>query len=301
MTMFSNAAINLLPAHTIAEFSINTFLESIVVGADNTLFITSHQDGKIYRIGSDGIPIIHAEVNGKATGLALTLDGNLLLTGWDAENLPIVWQVSLDGTVKILVTIPEAIFLNGLTHLKDQIYLIADSYKGAIWELDVTQGQVRIWLEHLLLARQNSENGTPAVNGLKVFGNYLYASNTQNAQIIKIPLQANYQPGEAEVFVENANIDDFAFDRQGNLYGTTHVFNSLVKIEPNGSMTIIAQAEQGMVGTTAVAFGKTENGTAKNSSLYVTTNGGMSFPPPTGLECAKVVRLDVGIEGLPLL
>jgi len=298
MTPFSQAAIALVPAHTIAEFPINTFLESIVVGSDNTLFITSHFDGKIYRLSADRNPIIHAEVDGKATGLALLSDGSLLLSGWNAENIAVVWQIALDGVVKLLATIPDGIFLNGFTHLTNQTYLIADSYKGAIWELDATEGKAQVWLEHHLLARQNIENEIPAVNGLKIFDNFLYASNTQNAQIIKIPIAANYQPGEPSVFVKNANIDDFAFDQQGNLYGTTHIFNSVVKIDVNGNITTIAQAEQGMVGTTALAFGKAEG---DRTHLYVTTNGGMSFPPPTGLESGKVVCLDIGIEGLPIL
>jgi hypothetical protein len=71
----------------------------------------------------------------------------------------------------------------------------------------------------------------------------------------------------------------------------------VVKITPDGKITTIAQAEQGMVGTTAVAFGKSESSL---THLYVVTNGGMSFPPPTGVEPAKVARLEVGIEGLPL-
>ena len=294
--LFSDAPIALVPAHIIAEFPANTFLESIVVSADNTLFITNHYDGKIIRIGADGVPVTHATVPGKATGLAFAPDGSLLLTGWDDQDTPVVWQVSLQGTVDVLVTLPDALFLNGLTHLADSLYLIADSYRGAIWELDVAQGSGRIWLEHPLLARATPENPTPAVNGLKIFDTVLYASNTQNAQLVRIPLQA-HQPGEPEVFVQNANIDDFAFDKAGNLYGTTHVFNSVVKVAPNGSITTIAQAEQGMTGTTAVAFGRSPS---NETYLYVTTNGGMSLPPSTGIEPAKVVRLDVGVEGLPL-
>ncbi|MBR8832513.1 MAG: SMP-30/gluconolactonase/LRE family protein [Stigonema ocellatum SAG 48.90 = DSM 106950] len=213
---------------------------------------------------------------------------------------PLLWvsQIASDGAASILVSLPDAIFLNGLTHLTDQLYLIADSYRGTIWELNVVQSSARIWLEHPLLARANPENEIPAVNGLKIFDDILYASNTQNAQIVRIPIQANHQPGEPEIFVRNANIDDFAFDKAGNLYGTTHVFNSVVKIAPDGSITTIAQAEQGMAGTTAAAFGASEG---DRTHLYVTTNGGMSFPPPTGIQPARVVRLSVGIEGLPLV
>jgi hypothetical protein len=79
------------------------------------------------------------------------------------------------------------------------------------------------------------------------------------------------------------------------LYGTTHVYNSVVKITPDGQITTIATAEQGVAGSTALAFGRSAG---DNTSLYVTTNGGMSLPLPTGLEAAKVVRLEVGVEGL---
>lgn len=295
--LFNDAPIALVPAYTIAEFPINTFLESIVVSADNTLYITSHYEGKVIRIGADGVPTTHAAIAGKATGLAATPDGGLLLSGWDDQNTSVVWKIAPDGTASLLVSLPDAIFLNGLTHLTDNLYLIADSYRGAIWELNLTQASVRIWLEHPLLARGNPDNEIPAVNGLKIFDQVLYASNTQNAQIVRIPIQAHHEPGEPEVFVSYANIDDFAFDKAGNLYGTTHVFNSVVKIAPDGSITTIAKAEEGMVGTTASAFGKSEG---SRTHLYVTTNGGMSFPPPTGVESGKVVRLDVGIEGLPL-
>lgn len=295
--MFSDAPIALVSAQTLAEFPVNTFLESIVVSADNTLFMTNHYEGKVICMGADGVPTTHATIAGKATGLAAVSDGSLLLSGWDEQTTSVVWQITAAGTATVIASLPDAVFLNGLTHLTDDRYLIADSYRGAIWALDVAQGKVQLWLEHPLLARANSENATPAVNGLKIFGGVLYASNTQNAQIVRIPMQGD-QPGEPEIFVQNANIDDFAFDKMGNLYGTTHVFNSVVKIAPDGTMTTIAQAEQGMAGTTAVAFGRSQGNL---THLYVTTNGGMSFPPPTGIEAAKVVRLEVGVEGLPLL
>lgn len=295
--MFSTAPIALVPAQTLAEFPVNTFLESIVVSPDNTLFITSHYEGKVIRIGADGVPATHAAIAGKATGLAALPDGSLLLSGWDEQNTSVVWRITSAGDTSTIASLPDALFLNGLTPLSGDRYLIADSYRGAIWQLDVAQGTVQSWLEHPLLARKDLENGTPAVNGLKTFENALYASNTQNAQIIRIPIEAD-QPGEPEIFVQNANIDDFAFDKTGNLYGTTHVFNSVVKIAPDGTITTIAQAEQGMTGTTAVAFGRSAN---NSSNLYVVTNGGMSFPPPTGVETAKVVCLAVGVEGLSLL
>ncbi len=290
--------VTLVPAQTIAEFPINTFLESIAVGMDNTLFITSHYEGKVIKIGADGVPIIHAVITGKATGLAITPEGELLLSGWDEKETSVVWKISTTGAIELLVKIPEALFLNGLTRLSNDRYLIADSYRGAIWELNIYTKTVSIWLEHPDLARSSPEEIFPAVNGLKIYHNFLYASNTQKQQIVKIPIIAGGLASEPEIFLTGINLDDFAFDQAGNLYGTTHVFNSVVKISSDRTVTTIAQLEQGMAGSTALAFGCTGS---DRTNIYVTTNGGMSYPPATGLEPAKVVCLEVGIAGLALI
>lgn len=295
--IFENTPVDLVPTQQIAEFPAKTFLESIAIASDNTLFISNHFEGKVIRIGADQIPVIHAEVSGKATGLAFTPDDDLLLTGWDEQGISTIFKISPQGAVETLLTVPEGMFLNGLTHLTEDDYLIADSYRGAIWELDARQKTIRIWLEHPLLARTSPDQELPAVNGVKRFGDALYASNTQKQHLVRVPIQANRQPGEPEIFVSQVNIDDFAFDHVGNLYGTTHIYNSVVKITPAAQVSAIAQAEQGMTGSTALAFGRVKG---DHTGIYVVTNGGMSLPLPTGIAPAQVVRLEVGIEGLPL-
>jgi hypothetical protein len=58
-SIFAESSVDLVPAHQIADFPVNTFLESIAVGADGTLFFTSHLDGKVFWIGADGIETPH--------------------------------------------------------------------------------------------------------------------------------------------------------------------------------------------------------------------------------------------------
>lgn len=290
--LYQNVPIELASAHSIAKFPVNTFLESIVVDADGTLLITSHEDGKIINLTPDGRKSIRATVKGKVAGLALTDEGDLLVTGWDENMTPTIFQISPQGTVKTLMKLPEAAFLNGITHLTGDRYLIADSYRGTIWELDASQGQAKIWLEHPLLARTTPESRMPGVNGLKIFSGVLYASNSDRAYLVRIPIIESSKPGKPEIFVNNAVVDDFAFDTRGNLYGATHVFNSVVKISPDGAISIIARDRQGVTGSTAVAFGRRVN---DRTSLYVVTNGGMFLPPPTGIVPAEVVRLKIDI------
>jgi hypothetical protein len=296
--IFAEVPVAIAPSHPIAEFPPNTFLESIAVSSDGTLFVSSHLDGKVFRIGANGVPVVHAAIAGKATGLALTSAGDMLVTAWDADNIPTIYTISPQGVVAVLVNLPDAIFLNGLTPLSESFYLIADSYRGVIWKLSMADQSVIVWLEHPLLARSSEDREFPAVNGLKIYGQSLYASNTEKMQLIKVPIQSNGQPGEPEIFVDKVNLDDFAFDQEGNLYGTTHIYNSVIKITPDRSISTIAEAEQGMTGSTALAFGA---GAGDRTSVYVVTNGGMSFPPPSGLEPAKIVRLDIGTAGQPLL
>ncbi len=292
--IYADTPIELAPAKIITSFPVNTFLENLAIAPDGTIFVTNHEVGKIVRITPDGNQQIHATVEGKVSGLAFTSNGGLVATGWNADSIPVVSLITASGTVETLVKLPDAIFLNGITPLSHTQYLAADSYRGAIWLIDIAQRHSSIWLEHSLLARSNAENVIPAANGLKRFGNLLYVSNTEKMLLLRIPIGLTNEPSEPEIFVEQTNIDDFAFDVEGNLYGATHIYNSVVKITLDGNTTIIAQAEQGVIGSTAVAFGQTES---DRTAIYVVMNGGMFLPPPTGVVPANIVRLEVEKAG----
>lgn len=292
--IYADTLIELAPAKIITSFPVNTFLENLAIAPDGTIFVTNHEVGQIVRITPDGNQQIHASVEGKVSGLAFTSNGGLVATGWNADSIPVVSLITADGMVETLVKLPDAIFLNGITPLSDTQYLAADSYRGAIWLIDIAQPHSSIWLEHSLLARNSLESVIPAANGLKRFGKFLYVSNTEKMLLLRIPIDMTNEPGEPEIFVKQTNIDDFAFDVEGNLYGATHIYNSVVKITPDGSTTIIAQAEQGVVGSTAVAFGQTES---DSTAIYVVMNGGMFLPLPTGVLPANIVRLEVGKAG----
>jgi putative intracellular protease/amidase/sugar lactone lactonase YvrE len=290
--IFDRTPAKIVPAQTIAEFPVNTFLENLAIDPNDTIFITSYESGKIYRLTPIGEQSEFASVNGNVAGIMIERDGNLLVAA-TVDRTPTIIRIDSSGSIETLVVLPEAIFLNGITHLMGDRYLVADSYKGAIWEIDTIAKSAQIWLQDSLLNRSDVNNPFPAVNGLKIYQNALFASNTQRQLLIRIPL-INGAPGQPEVFLSNVNLDDFAFDTDGNLYGTTHVYNSVIRISPEKQITTIATAAQGVAGSTALAFGQSGNRT----SIYVTTNGGTSLPLPTGVAPAKVVRLEVGIQGL---
>lgn len=290
--LYTDAPIQLAQAQSIATFPINTFLENLAIAPTGEIFITSHEAGEVITLDREQNLSLYAKLDGKVTGIAIVDNDSFLVNGWNAEGIPFV-AILVGGEVQFLQTLPEAMFLNGITPIAANRYVMADSYRGAIWSLDLKTQTTDIWLEHPLLARDDNANPFPAANGLKRFGDDLYVSNTQQKLLVRIPLNTDQTPQEPEVFVKGTNLDDFAFDIHGNLYGTTHVYNSVVRIDRDRSTTIIAQANQGVTGCTAVAF--------HGTGLYVVNNGGMSYPPPGGVEPAQIVRLEVGVEGVPLL
>lgn len=291
--IFARTPTQIVPAQTITEFPVNTFLENLAIDPSGTIFVTSYESGKIYRLTPSGEQSEFASVNGNVAGIAIERDGNLLVAA-TIDRMPTIIRLDSAGSVETLVVLPDAMFLNGMTHLMDDRYLVADSYKGVIWEVDSTAKSARIWLQDPLLNRSDANNSFPAVNGIKIYQNALFASNTQRQLLIRIPLMDSDAPGQPEVFLSNVNLDDFAFDAEGNLYGTTHIYNSVVRISSTKEITTIATAAEGVTGSTALAFGQNDDRT----SIYVTTNGGISLPLPTGVVPAKVVKLDVSISGL---
>ncbi len=290
--LYADTPIDLVPAQAVATFPVNTFLENLAIAANGDLFVTSHEQGEIFRLDLQGSLTSYANLGGKVTGISLIQENSLLVNGWNAEGVSFV-AILDHGEVQFLRPLPEAMFLNGITPIAAGHYLMADSYRGAIWSFDLATQTVDLWLEHAWLARSDSNDPFPAVNGLKCFENFLYLSNTQQKRLLRMPLDGRLKPQALEIVLEGTNIDDFAFDLEGNLYGATHVYNSVIRVDGDRNTTIIAQAEQGVTGCTAVAF----YGTA----LYVVNNGGMFLPPPGGVEPAQIVRLEVGIAGAPLL
>ncbi|WP_197076878.1 SMP-30/gluconolactonase/LRE family protein [Hymenobacter terrenus] len=288
--IYQHTPTRVVPAKTVASQPAGTFLENVVLDGQGTAYITNYPAGQVLRLPHNSTLSVYATLPGTVAGVVLLPDGGLLVDGVAKAGLPTVWRVAAGGkTVEVLLTLPKAQFPNGMTQLAPNRYLMADSFLGAIWEINLTTRQASIWLQHPLLARKAETDKVPGVNGLKLNGTTLYASNTDRKLLLKIPV-ANGRPGTPREFVKDTNIDDFAFDGAGNLYGATHFYNSVVRVSATGQTTLVATAAQGVTGSTAVAFGRAAG---DQQALYVVTNGGMSLPPPTGIEPAKVVRLDI--------
>lgn len=288
--IYANTPYRPVASRILKELPRNTFLENIAIAKDGTAFITSYLDGRVLRMMPGGEVTPWAQVEGKLAGIAVRSDGGLLLSGWTKEEKAALFEVDAKGKARLLTLIEGGMFPNGITAWKDGQFFVADSYRGAIYLVDGKTGQCRVWMEDEKLRRESAENPTPGLNGLKVFGGNLYASNTARQQLLRIAIDRQGQPAGVSVVSSTNNLDDFAIDGAGNIYATTHVYNSVVKVAPDGKTEVIANEAAGMAGSTALAFGRRAE---DRDRLYVVTNGGMSLPPAGGVQTAKIVELDL--------
>lgn len=272
---------------TLSSFPVKTFLENIALDEKGNLFVTSLEEGKVYKITTAGVKSEFAKINAMLAGIVYIGKNLFYLTGWNCNGKPTIFSLNQLGKIEPVLQLDDAYFLNGITALQKNVFLICDSYKGAIWQFDVLTKKASVWLQDDLLARVDTSHKFPAANGIKIYKNVVYVSNTDKQLLVIIPLEGT-KAGKPSVFMDKLNLDDFAFDTNGNIYATTHVYNSVVKITPSKKVYIVAEEAQGVTGSTALAFGKTKT---DKKVIYVTTNGGMSFPPPNGLENAKVVKV----------
>ena len=276
------------PHETVALFPINSFIENLHCDEAGNVFVTNHFEGTVYKIKPDGDKGIYASTNGKLTGIIKKDPHSFLLNGWDEHEQSTIWLLNDQQQIIPLLQPEGALFFNGMATADHRQYLICDSYKGCIWKYDAEKNTAIIWIEHPLLSLAAPTNTIPAANGIKIFHDTVFVSNTDKKLLLTIPLNA--APGTTpDLFLEGQNLDDFAFDKDGTIYATTHIFNSVLRITPSKNITVIGTAAQGLTGSTAAAFGAS----AQNSDyLYVTTNGGMSWPE-AGLEEGKVIRLKI--------
>lgn len=285
---FSGSDTLLQAISTRAELPPGTFLENLVVDDRGSIFVTSFEEGRVYRLLPGKRIERFADVRGKVAGIAIDGNGAIVLTGIRGDGAQVLTTLSQNGSVLREVVVPGAVFLNGIVRYRGSSFFVADSYAGKIWTYNATTGVVGTLVSDTVLARANASNPFPGVNGLRIRGDTVYASNTERKLLLRIILAGSAAPPRITVVASNVNLDDFAIATDGMIYATTHVFKSVVRVTPTGRVTVIAANDARLAGTTSLAFGRTPS---DSNVMYVTTNGGLTSPTPAGPGPAYVLMI----------
>ena len=298
---------------TVHSFPENYFVENIAVRRTGQLLVTVHNRGELYQVDphAKSSPALVHKFPTSAAGIVEVEDdvfyvsvgtigekGSSSIYRVDMSSFAVdtAGNVTAAATVTDLVPVPDALFLNGsaLLSASEGTILAADSILGAVFCIDVNSRAVKTWLQHKALAKVTDNPMMPGVNGIKLLKGSLYLSNTDAKTFLKAALTTSGDAtGSVDQVYDRINVDDFAFDAEGSVYLTTHVFQSVVKIRSDGTRSKIAGGPEDklVAGTTAAAFGRTAS---DQTTLYVTTTGGMSNPVDGKIGPARVLSLDVG-------
>lgn len=170
---------------------------------------------------------------------------------------------------------------------------MADDGAATVWEVNVNTGTAIPWLSGGLL-EPNNDDLPLGPNGIKLFQGAVYITNTGAGTIIRVPILPDGSAGTPSIYASGLPLDDFAFGGDGSLFLATQVENSVIRLFPDGTQSIIATEADGLLGDSSLAFGRTA---ADAQDIYVVNNGGAYEGLPDGQQAASVVRLAVGVTG----
>jgi hypothetical protein len=195
---------------------------------------------------------------------------------------------------------PEAGVLNGMTTLDASkgLLIIADSTEGAVYVLDVNNGDSSTLLQEPETAVP--PGGEVGVNGLKVLpidGTdtvYVYFDNTSASLLCRVPicLSTLEKTGPVETLQSGYSADDFALDLiEGVVYMADGNTNSINRVPLAGGQVtpVLGGVNDTLIeGPTSVAVGK---GATDEIVKYITTDGGLLAPINNFTEGGRVVAM----------
>jgi sugar lactone lactonase YvrE len=284
----------------VATWPAGSFAENLAIDSAGEVFVSLYSHSRVDRYDpASGITAPFAHLPAPVMGLAFDAQGSLWATGGPFRKGPgYIWKIAADGSVRHWADLPDALFMNGCTlHPDGRTLLACESLTGRILAIDLRHpNRCAAWLTDDRL--KPAHPTFPGANGIKIRDGWAWISVSGRRLILRAPVQADGSPGPIETAATRVVADDFAFGVSGSLYIATHPEQTVVRLDPSGARVTVAGPDQGAVGSTACAFGC---GRADANALYVTTNGGLTAPYQGVVQEAKLLRLEVGEAGWPLM
>ncbi|KAJ4258742.1 hypothetical protein NW762_007829 [Fusarium torreyae] len=185
--------------------------------------------------------------------------------------------------LKLITTLPDAMFINGITPWSSTEVLVSDTVLGAVYQIDVSTGSVRNEVSH---------DDFSGINGIGVQDGFLYYISNNNQTFFRVSISTDLNiTGSPEAIFSGMSMDDLSLARDGTAYIAAIAMGQIIRVDPDGSTTAIAGAADSMeaMGCTAVRLARSKG---FDRILYATTNGGLGAPLNGSVpEPAKIIAV----------
>jgi sugar lactone lactonase YvrE len=269
--------------------------EGVAIDKRGDVFVSLNPLGQVRKVGRDGSQSTLATLPGEVVGLAVDAPGNVLVAvaSFDPATSG-VYRIARDGTFARLPGTGAIVFPNGIAFDKVGNVYVTDTVLGAVWRVPARGGPAEVWFQSPLLEGSGVfDFGFPlGANGIAFRHNELVVSNTEGARLVRIPIERDGSAGAAAILAEGPAllaVDGIAFDVHGNVWAAVIAQSTIVRVSPQGDVTTVATAADGLDWVSSISFGK-------NGDLWAVN---FAIGPPGGPGPA-LLRLDVGVKGQPV-
>jgi hypothetical protein len=300
---------------------MNYFLENLAVRSDNSILVTVLNHQELWYVPAPDIeypvdPELLFKFSQPVLGIVEDEPDVFYISCSDIYTWKesYLYRLDLNGWTPGEAVQPDAVLrlppplrgLNGSCVIAPGVILLADSWAGLIWRVDVRDGspRARIWLGHESMAYipkiYYGRIQYPGVNGIQYSQklSYLYYTTSANRLFMRVKVDpVSLDPiGDVEV-VSGGRFDDFWIDQDAGLaYMASHTLNTIDRLaleprEDGGEIPSVANNPFGdeLIGPSAGHWGRGPDEYGRVA--FVTTDGGTATPPPGGVRPATVVRV----------
>jgi len=139
-----------------------------------------------------------------------------------------------NGAVVKIIKPTAGCFLNGITKWHDD-YFVVDARNGTIYRIDIAKGELDTWLHDDLMSPTVART-YPGANGIRVFGDWMYWTNTVRSTMYRVHIGKDGRPdGAISPFAMFPGGDDFWFAKDGTIYAPSGT--NILKISPTGEVS----------------------------------------------------------------
>jgi sugar lactone lactonase YvrE len=254
-------AVTVLPANvatrTLAEIGDSASRIEGIALHDGKLYVTDWKDGAIYRIDpTDGTPVkvgaLPTAPNAAILGLVTDVAGNLYAAMPDSG---IIYRVAatrlgaagFDAAKDVTTFATGAKGANGLTFDAQGHLWISGGDAGALYHVGPDGGAATVFASGY--APVSSDTAMPVrayvVNGAAIDSKgFIYTANTGSGTITKLEIKPDFTVGAITTLVADARLlgaDGLAMGTGDTLWVTANFRNTLAKVAPDGSVSLVAR------------------------------------------------------------